>query len=185
MKKIMKRDYSKKGSFLWVMSILIVVMLVFMVVAPVGALASDGEVAQEVAGLDLQALPDVDVPLASGVGYWALSNLILMLFNGLLMVILFAGYAFSYKKDTKNVGVEAEVDDTGGYDSHSVLFRMLSIIPYLIAFLVFAYTQHTGLPMRITDQWTLLMVLLAMVQIGVFIKVTRKQSETSEVKEVA
>jgi hypothetical protein len=84
---------------------------------------------------------------------WALLNLILAIATALASVVLIVLY-FVKKKDEK-------VEDRKG------LVRILSIAPAVGAIIAFILTENMKNPMVFVDRWTLLMVLIALMQVVV------------------
>ena len=60
------------------------------------------------------------------------------------------------------------------------LWRLISIIPALIAIIVFIFTEDMTLPMIFVDKWTLLHVVIALVQVVVMVLCKKKKDENDE-----
>lgn len=122
-----------------------------------------------------QALPEEtikeeEIPQAPGAG-WALLNLILMALTAVGSVILLVGY-FARKKDEDG----NRSDDT----KHRRILRLLSIIPAVGAVVAFVLTENMNNPMAIIDKWTILMVVIAVVQAVVMFFSKKKIDKDAE-----
>ena len=60
------------------------------------------------------------------------------------------------------------------------LWRLISIIPALIAIIVFIFTEDMTLPMIFVDKWTILHVVIALVQVVVMVLCKKKKDENDE-----
>ena len=60
------------------------------------------------------------------------------------------------------------------------LWRLASLIPALGAILAFILTEDMSLPMILVDRWTILMVIIGLVQILVAIFSKKKKEEVEE-----
>ena len=108
-----------------------------------------GEVIVE-AAVPLAAAPeeiaDTDVPLAAPVA-WSLVNLILTILTSLGSVLLLLGYL--------------------GKKSNKGIRRLFSLLPAIAAVAAFILTEDMRLPMTMVDRWTVLMLVIALAQVGV------------------
>lgn len=115
---------------------------------------------------DLTEIQDEETPLAKGPsGHWALLNLILAIFTALVSVLLLVFY-FKGKNDDEDV----EVKRMG-------LFRLLSIVPAIVSVVFFILTEDMSLPMAITDKWTLLMAVFAVINVVLAFFSKKKEEE--------
>ena len=80
---------------------------------------------------------------APGEGNWALLNLILM------VLTVVAGLAMLALRFARKTGMA----------------HLLGIVPAIVALVAFFVTEDMSLPMAMTDKWTLIMVLIAVVQV--------------------
>ena len=126
---------------------------------------------------------DEPTPLAMG-GAWALVNLILTILTVLGSILLLIGYIGKKQKEREdengnvilNAEGEAEADDIkkkGGW-------RLASIIPAVAAVIAFILTENMRLPMVLVDKWTLLMVVIALVQLLVAYFSKKKTQEPEQ-----
>ena len=110
------------------------------------------------------------MPLAGPVsGTWALLNLILAVLTALGSVLLLIGY---FGKKEKNNG-EYTVNKKGAW-------RVFSLIPAIGAIVAFILTENMGNSMVFTDRWTLLMVVIAVVQVIVAILAKKDKEKADE-----
>ncbi len=128
-------------------------------------------------------IADEPTPLAMG-GAWALVNLILTILTVLGSILLLIGYIGKKQKEREdengnvilNAEGEAETDDIkkkGGW-------RLASIIPAVAAVIAFILTENMRLPMVLVDKWTLLMVIIALVQLLVAYFSKKKTQEPEQ-----
>ena len=128
-------------------------------------------------------IADEPTPLDMG-GAWALVNLILTILTVLGSILLLIGYIGKKQKEREdengnvilNAEGEAETDDIkkkGGW-------RLASIIPAVAAVIAFILTENMRLPMVLVDKWTLLMVIIALVQLLVAYFSKKKTQEPEQ-----
>ena len=128
-------------------------------------------------------IADEPTPLAMG-GAWALVNLILTVLTVLGSVMLLVGYIGKKQKEREdedgnvilNAEGEAEMDDIkkkGGW-------RLASILPAVAAVIAFILTENMRLPMVLVDKWTLLMIVIALVQLLVAYFSRKKTQEPEQ-----
>ena len=134
-------------------------------------------------GTVVEEIVDEATPLAMG-GAWALVNLILTILTVLGSILLLIGYIGKKQKEREdengnvilNAEGEAETDDIkkkGGW-------RLASIIPAVAAVIAFILTENMRLPMVLVDKWTLLMVIIALVQLLVAYFSKKKTQEPEQ-----
>ncbi len=117
-------------------------------------------------------ITEPETPLAAGNGAaWALVNLILTVFTGILSVVLLIGYFRNKREDE-----EYEDEDV----KRKGAMRLFSIAPAIAAIVVFILTEDMSLPMTMVDQWTILMAIIALVQCGVTYMSRKVREEESE-----
>jgi len=121
-----------------------------------------------------EIIDDYDVPLAAPTKYkaWALINLILAILTALGSVLLLLGYLGKKKReaDPDNDLKAARINRKGGW-------RLGSLVPGIGAIIVFLLTEDMRLPMVMVDNWTLLMVAIAVLQIVVALFSGKKVTE--------
>ena len=126
-------------------------------------------------------LEDIEDPGTPTTGYtraWALVNLICAILTVIFSVVLLIGLVGKKTKteETENGGeVEKEI-------KKKKFWRFFSIVPALAAVIVFLLTEDMRLPMVFVDRWTLLMVIIGLVQglVMVFAKKTKKDPDEEE-----
>ncbi|MEA5050887.1 MAG: MBG domain-containing protein, partial [Oscillospiraceae bacterium] len=101
---------------------------------------------------------------------WALLNLILTIVTALISVILLVGY-FGKKdkdeKDEKKAAVKAKKDEDKDDTKRKGGWRLSSLVPTVGAIVAFILTENMKNPMVFTDKWTLLMAVIAIIQVVV------------------
>ena len=131
-------------------------------------------------------IADNATPLAGlGTGAWALINLILTIVTTLLSILLLIGYIGKKKKALEDEDGNVVLDENGKevmeYEKNKKgLWRLISIIPALIAIIVFIFTEDMILPMIFVDKWTILHVVIALVQVVVMVLCKKKKNENDE-----
>ena len=131
-------------------------------------------------------IADNATPLAGlGTGAWALINLILTIVTTLLSILLLIGYIGKKKKALEDEDGNVILDENGKevmeYEKNKKgLWRLISIIPALIAIIVFIFTEDMTLPMIFVDKWTILHVVIALVQVVVMVLCKKRKDENDE-----
>ena len=122
-----------------------------------------------------------ETPLAPmGGGAWALVNLILMLLTVLASLLLLLGY-LGKKKYAKEDEYGNALHDANGNEiidytrNKKGFWRVASLIPAVAAVIAFVLTENMRLPMIMVDRWTLLMVIIAVVQLIVAVLCKKKK----------
>ena len=116
---------------------------------------------------------DNPTPLAGGVeGAWALLNLILAIVTAVISIVLLVGYFFG-RKHKNDEGEKGELKRKG-------MSRLLSLLPGIGGIVAFLLTENMRNPMVITDQWTLLMIVIAVVQAVVVLFSIKKHKDAEE-----
>ena len=95
-----------------------------------------------------------------------------MLLTALLSLIMLIRYFGKRREEDEQTGEENEIKRKG-------LARIASLIPAIGAIIAFILTEDMSLPMIMVDRWTLLMVIILAIQVGVAI-VARKKKDDSE-----
>ena len=110
----------------------------------------------------------MDTPLSAFPGAWALVNLICTVLTVLLSAALLAGLAGKRSKEEENK------------QNRKTFWRVMSLVPAPLAVLVFLLTENLRDPMVLVDRWTLLMVILALVEmlVAVFSRKTKENADT-------
>ncbi len=115
-------------------------------------------------------IEETELPLAPGAA-WALLNLILTIATCFMSIVLLVNY-FARKKgeeeSEKDKQMEkAETEEEKEEVKHRGVMRLMSIIPAVVAVIVFILTEDMTLPMTIVDDWTWLMAAIAIAQVVV------------------
>lgn len=97
-------------------------------------------------------IPESVTPLASPEGNWALVNLI-----AVVVSVLFGIFTVLNKKDNNQ-----EQEKKG------VVLKGSGAISAIVAVVTFAFTEKLSLPMAMIDNWTILMIFLAVMNIVIF-----------------
>ena len=143
--------------------------------------AEDQNIPDNDVPLALDTIPDEDTPLANR-GVWALVNLILTILTVLGSLLLLLGYLG--KKDQKatdedgNVILDENGEETLAYSLKKKGFwRLFSLVPAIGAIIAFILTEDMRLPMVLVDRWTLLMIVIALIQVIVAFFSKKKKEE--------
>ena len=125
--------------------------------------------------------PD-DPPLAPlPTGAWALVNLILMLLTVLASLLLLLGYLGKKKHTARDEYGNERIDYTRNKKG---FWRVASLIPAVAAVIAFVLTENMKLPMIMVDRWTLLMAVIAVLQLIVAV-MSKKQKESQDEEDEA
>jgi len=111
---------------------------------------------------------DEQTPLAGG-PVWALLNLILTIATALTSILMLIGL-FGKKKEERDGLVIRETE------KHPVT-RMLTLLPGIGAIIAFILTENMRNPMVFTDRWTLLMAIIALVQLVLVVFGAKKDKD--------
>lgn len=111
---------------------------------------------------------DSKTPKAAPQGSWALLNLIATILSCVCAVILL----FVKKKTKEDEPTEEEKRDKRGI----LGTKTISVLVGIISIILFIFTEDMTLPMVFTDKWTILMILLLIIEI-INIFVIRQQSK--------
>ena len=110
-----------------------------------------------------EVIEDEETPLAPmPAGAWALVNLILMLLTVLASLLMLLG-VIGKKRGRSNKS----------------FWRIVSLIPAIAALVAFVLTENMKLPMAMVDRWTLLMVIIAVLQV-IVAAMSKKQNESQD-----
>ena len=110
-----------------------------------------------------EVIEDEETPLAPMAnGKWALVNLVLMILTVLASLLMLLGVIG--KKRGRN---------------NKSFWRIASLIPAIGALAAFVLTENMKLPMAMVDRWTLLMVIIAVLQL-IVAAMSKKQNESED-----
>lgn len=122
----------------------------------------------------LEILGNDSVPLADG-GGWALINLISMIITVLIAAIALFGY---FRRNEEN-----DDNDKNGEKKKHGRFKLLTLIPAVVSVIMFFITEDISLAMRMTDSWTIWMVLLAAAGAALAVLTRDRKKEESSAEE--
>ena len=124
-----------------------------------------------------EVIEDEETPLAPmPTGAWALVNLILMLLTVLASLLLLIGYLGKKKHTERDEYGNERIDYTRNKKG---FWRVASLIPAIAAVIAFVLTENMKLPMIMVDRWTLLMAVIAVLQLIVAV-MSKKQKESQD-----
>ena len=122
------------------------------------------------ANLPEENVDDNQTPLAGLNGGWALVNLIstvVTVLFGLFLLISKKKKEEDKKDDEKQMNVNVDEDEEE-IRKRGLFTRILSVVVAIASVIVFFLTEDLTLKMVMTDKWTLLMVVFALVQVVIF-----------------
>ena len=120
---------------------------------------------------------DNETPKAPA-GAWALINLLSALATALLSLIMMIGYFRVRREENEEMGEDSERNNKG-------ILRFASLIPAIAAIAAFLLTENMTNPMILTDEWTVMMIIILAIQTGVALLVGKKSSDNEETLENA
>jgi hypothetical protein len=122
----------------------------------------------------LESLEDDQVPLANKLSaQWALLNLILAILTVLISVVLLIGYFTRKKHEEDDNSEEVEIKKKG-------FARVLILLPALAGVILFILTEDMTNPMVFTDQWTIWMAVIALLNVIVAFFSKKKEQDEDE-----
>ena len=135
---------------------------------------------------DPEPVPTDDVPEPAP-AYWALINLICTILTVLLSLLVLVMYLGKNKKKADEDEDEAQTEDAEKDQKikKKGLLRIMDIIPAAAAVITFILTEDMSLPMQMVDKWTLLMVVILLVDVVVAIFTKKKTKDAEENQEEA
>ena len=129
-----------------------------------------------------ETVPEEETPLQ--LGSWALINLICTILSVLLSLLVLIFYLGKNKKKADEDEDEAQTEDAEKDQKikKKGILRIMDIIPAVVAVITFILTEDMSLPMVLTDKWTLLMVVILLVDVvvAVFTKKSTKDAEENQ-----
>lgn len=100
------------------------------------------------------------------VNSWALINLIATILTIILSLILLIMYFINKRKEDDKIQIK-----------NKPFKRMISVVVAILTAIIFLITEDMSLPMVLIDQWTLLMIILLVIQIIITILCKHKKIE--------
>ncbi len=142
-------------------------------------------------GNNPEAIGDPKIPLASVEASWALLNLILAIVTGLISLMLVITYFVKKRRDDEEedeakgvvmtrAEAKAEKEDEETHVKRKGLGRILSLVVTVIAVVVFILTENMSLPVVWTDEWTLLMGIIAIVNVVLAFLCRKEKKDNDE-----
>ena len=115
---------------------------------------------------------------------WALLNLILSLLTVLGSLFLLSGLFGKKKEEATDENGNLILDDNGESVMNRIKqrtgWRITSLLPAIGSVIAFILTENMRNPMVLIDRWTLLMVIIAVIQVLVMMLSKKKVEETEE-----
>ena len=109
------------------------------------------------------------IPTTSTQEYWALVNLITVIINFILAFILLILAFWNTRKEDEEVTVK-----------NHWWVRIATFIVGIISAIIFMITENTNNPWTLIDQWTLLMVIITVIEIILLIFAKHKEENSEE-----
>ena len=133
----------------------------------------------ETAGLTDSAVPmtvaDNETPMAP-VSSWALINLLCAIATAILSLILMAGLLGRREEEDEESAEKTEI-------KRRAAARIFSLIPAVGAIVAFIITEDMSNPIVLTDNWTILMAAILLVQVATAV-ISKKDKEEEECETV-
>ena len=100
-------------------------------------------------------------------------------------MLLLLGYLGKKNKEATDEDGNVILDENGEATLEYTLkkkgfWRLFSLVPAIVAIIVFILTENMRLPMVLVDRWTLLMLVIALVQVAVAFFSKKKKEEPEE-----
>ena len=124
---------------------------------------------------DTAVIDDGQAPRTNSVSAWALINLIAAIIT---VVISAVTVIFGLRKKEDDEDEEKEEDRT----NRKIFVRGLGVAAAVISVIVFILTEDMSLPMQMTDDWTLLMIVILAVE-AVIAAASKKTTREGEEKQ--
>ncbi|MEG1965234.1 MAG: hypothetical protein RR064_03710, partial [Oscillospiraceae bacterium] len=114
---------------------------------------------------------------------WALINLILTFVTAIAAISIIVPL-FRKKKDDDKKDDSDDEEEEKEYKNRTKM-RLLSIIPMIASIIAFVLTENIFTPMFFVDKWTILMAVIALVQLVIYLFVRRDNDEKEQEEETA
>ena len=118
------------------------------------------------ADLPEEEINDNETPLAKTEGTWALVNLISTIITVALGLILLISRK---KKEEDQDSEEVDANEDPLVKKRGTFTRVVSVIIAILSVIAFLVTEDMTLKMAMVDKWTIMMVVMAVVQVIVFV----------------
>ena len=129
-----------------------------------------------------EEIPDEPVPQAGPA--WALINLILSILTVLASLLLLVGYFGKKEEEAEDENGNAILDAEGNNVMNDIKkrggWRLASLVPAILSVIAFLLTENMRNPMILVDRWTLLMVIIAVVQVLVMMLSKKKTEDNTQ-----
>ena len=129
-----------------------------------------------------EEIPDEPVPQAGPA--WALINLILSILTVLASLLLLVGYFGKKEEEAEDENGNAILDAEGNNVMNDIKkrggWRLASLVPAILSVIAFLLTENMRNPMILVDRWTLLMVIIAVVQVLVMLLSKKKTEDNTQ-----
>ena len=116
-------------------------------------------------------IDDKETPKAESALSWAFMNLIMMVLTIFASVAVWVMFGVGKKKQNQ------------AGTTRKMMFSMCSLLPAIVSVIAFLITENMMNPMVIADKWTVMMVLIAVVQAVVVVFGLKKTNEIQEMVE--
>ena len=125
--------------------------------------------------------PDTPLAPAGPVTVWALLNLLCTIASVIFSLFVLIFY-LGKKKDEETENEDGTTTTEQKDVKKKGLLRLIDIIPAAVAVITFILTEDMSADMVLTDKWTLLMVVILLVDVvvGIFTKKTVKDADEEE-----
>ncbi|MDD6979682.1 MAG: DUF3784 domain-containing protein, partial [Firmicutes bacterium] len=137
--------------------------------------------ADNTAQIEDQETPKANLDLEKD-GAWALLNLLLSLLACIMSIALIITYFMKKREDEEeqNADYAASGDEEERKIKKKGLWRIISIAWAILMLIVFFLTEDMSLPMIWVDKWTILMVVMTIIQAGIMFMSRKKYEEEDE-----
>ena len=129
-----------------------------------------------------EEIPDEPVPQAGPA--WALINLILSILTVLASLLLLVGFFGKKEEEAQDENGNAILDAEGNNVMNDIKkrggWRLASLVPAILSVIAFLLTENMRNPMILVDRWTLLMVIIAVVQVLVMLLSKKKTEDNTQ-----
>ncbi|MBQ8929823.1 MAG: hypothetical protein IJ052_05450 [Oscillospiraceae bacterium] len=121
---------------------------------------------------ETEVMDDAATPLtaAESIGAWALVNLLCAIVTAIAGLVSVAGMLRRQKQQTQD----------GEEESRRRKSKLLTLIPAVIAVILFVITENVHNPMALTDKWTVVMVLILAVGLALALITRNRKNRKDE-----